>query len=51
MQGDDESVNLAEVHIDLTILVRKPKEINMTDETTYNEIAYLRKITYKEVFT
>ena len=47
--GDDESVSLSEVFVDLTILKQKPKEINMTDETTYNEIAYLRKIANKEV--
>ena len=49
MLGDDESVNLAEVYIELTILKEKPKAINFKDETTYNEIAYLRKIANKEV--
>ena len=49
MLGDDESVNLAEVYIELTILKQKPKAINFKDETTYNEIAYLRKIANKEV--
>ena len=49
MLGDDESVSLAHVFVDLTILKEKPKEINMADETTYNEIAYLRKISNKEV--
>ena len=49
MLGDDESVSLAHVFVDLTILKEKPKEINMADETTYNEIAYLRKIANKEV--
>ena len=49
MLGEDESVNLAEVYIELTILKQKPKAINFKDETTYNEIAYLRKIANKEV--
>ena len=45
MLGDDESANLTKVYIDLTILKQKPKAINFKDETTYNEIAILRKIT------
>ena len=49
MLGEDESVNLAEVYIELTILKQKPQAINFKDETTYNEIAYLRKIANKEV--
>ena len=49
MLGDDASVNLAEVYIDLTILKEKPIAINFQDETTYNEIAYLRKIANKKV--
>ena len=51
MLGDDESVKLEEVYIDLTILKQKPRPINLKDETTYNEIAYLRKIANKEVQT
>ena len=49
MLGDDTTVNLAEVYIDLTILKQKPRAINFKDETTYNEIAYLRSIANKEV--
>ena len=49
MLGDDELVDLKGVLIDLTILKQKPRAINFEDETTYNEIAYLRKITNKEV--
>ena len=45
----DESVSLAEVYIDLTIVKEKPRAVNFSDETTYNEIAYLRKIANKEV--
>ena len=44
MLGDEESVNLSEVYIELIILKQKPKAIDFKDETTYNEIAYLRKI-------
>ena len=47
--GDNELANLAEVYIGLTILKQKPREINFSDETTYNEIAYLRKIAKKQV--
>ena len=49
MLGEDASVNLANMYIDLTILKQKPRAINLKDETTYNEIAYLRKIANKEV--
>ena len=49
MLGDEELVNLKKVYIELTILKQKPRAINLEDETTYNEIAYLRKIANKEV--
>ena len=49
MLGEDPSVNLANIYIDLTILKQRPRAINLKDETTYNEIAYLRKIANKEV--
>ena len=49
MIGSDESVSLAHVYIDLTILKQKPKPIDLKDETTYNEIAFLRKIANREV--
>ena len=49
MLGDNESVELTEVYIDLTILKQKPRPVNLEDETTYNEIAYLRKIANKQV--
>ena len=49
MLGEDASVNLANIYIDLTILKQKARAINLKDETTYNEIAYLRKIANKEV--
>ena len=47
--GDEESVSLSDVFVELTILKQKPKEINMEGETTYNEIAYLRKIANNEI--
>ena len=49
MLGKDKSVSLSEVYVELTILKQEPREINMEDETTYNEIAYLRKIANKEI--
>ena len=49
MIGEDELVSLKQVYIELTILRQKPRAINLEDETTYNEIAYLRKIANKEV--
>ena len=48
MIGKDKPVSLSEIYVDLTILKQEPREINMEDETTYNEIAYLRKIANKE---
>ena len=44
MLGKDEAVNLADVYVELTIISQAPRPINYEDETTYNEIAYLRKI-------
>ena len=49
MLGKDKLESLESVFVDLTILKEEPREINMEDETTYNEIAYLRKIANKEV--
>ena len=49
MIGKDKLVSLESVFVDLTILKEEPREINMEDETTYNEISYLRKIANKEV--
>ena len=49
MLGDENTVSLADVYIELTIMKQKPRPINLKDETTYNEIEYLRKITNKEV--
>ena len=44
IMGSDTTANLADVYIDLTILRDKPKEIKLEDETTYNEIAMLRRM-------
>ena len=49
MIGSDESVSLAHVYIDLTILKQKPKPIDLKDETTYNEITLLCKIANRKV--
>ena len=37
--GNDDSVSLAHVFVELTILRLRPRAINCKDETTYNEIA------------
>ena len=49
MLGSDEAVSLQKVYVDLTILKQKPRPVSFDDETTYNEIAYLRAIANKEV--
>ena len=49
MLGNDKAVSLEKVYVDLTILKQKPRSVKLEDETTYNEIAYLRKIANKEV--
>ena len=49
MLGNDEAVSLEKVYVDLTILKQKPRPVSYDDETTYNEIAYLRAIANKEV--
>ena len=49
MLGSDKAVSLEKVYVDLTILKQKPRRVKLEDETTYNEIAYLRKIANKEV--
>ena len=49
MLGNDTAVSLEKVYVDLTILKQKPRSVKLEDETTYNEIAYLRKIANKEV--
>ena len=49
MLSKDDAVNLEKVYVDLTILKQKSIYFCYHDETTYNEIAYLRKIANKEV--
>ena len=44
MLGKDSEVSLADVYVDLTILKKEPEAVNLEDETTYNEIAMLRKM-------
>ena len=46
---EDEEVSLSSVYIDLTIVKEEPSPVKLEDETTYNEIAYLRKIARKEI--
>ena len=47
--GKDQSVYLRQVFVRLTIIKEEPRAVNWEDETTYSEIAYLRKIANKEV--
>ena len=49
MLGDKEEVSLSSVYVDLTIVKEKPRPVKLEDETTFNEIAYLRKIATKEI--
>ena len=49
MMGKDNLEYMESVFVDLTILKQEPRPINLEDETTYNEIAYLRKIANKQV--
>ena len=44
MLGRDKAVSLSNIYIELTIVKEEPRQINYEDETTYNEIAYLREI-------
>ena len=45
---DNQKVKLDSIYVDLTIIEGKPRIVNPEDETTQNEIAFLRKITEKE---
>ena len=49
MLDDEESVEIESVFVPLTIIKEKLREFNPDDETTYNEIAFLRKIAKKEI--
>ena len=49
MLGKDKPVSLEKVYVDLTIVEDEPRPVSYDDETTYNEIAYLRKISNKEI--
>ena len=49
MIGKDKLEYMESVFVDLTILKQEPRPFDLEDETTYNEIAYLRKIANKEV--
>ena len=46
---DDETISLESVYVELIILKQKPRPVKYKDQTTYNEIAYLRKIASKEI--
>ena len=49
MLDDDKPVNIESVYVDLTIIEEEPRPVNLEDETTYNEIAYLREIANKKI--
>ena len=49
MLDDEDLVDLESVYVPLTIIKKKPEVISVEDESTYNEIAFLRKISNKEV--
>ena len=49
MLGKDKPVSLEKVYVDLTIVKEEPRPVSYEDETTYNEIAYLRAIANKEI--
>ena len=49
MIGKSELVDLAHIYVDLTIVKQEPREVNYDDETTYNEISFLRKIANQEI--
>ena len=46
---EDEEVSLSSVYIDPIIVKEEPRPVKLEDETTYNEIAYLRKVARKEI--
>ena len=49
MLDDEEEVDLESVFVPLTIIKEKPRLVNPEDETTYNEIEFMRKIARKEI--
>ena len=49
MLDDDQLINIESIYVDLTIIEERPRSVNPEDETTYNEIAYLRKISNGEM--
>ena len=46
---DEEEVSIESVYVPLTIIKQKPRPVDPQDETTYSEIAFLRKIAKKEI--
>ena len=46
---DEDPVDIESVYVPLTIVGQKPEVIKVEDETTYNEIEFLRKIANEEV--
>ena len=46
MLENDRAVSLEKVNVDLTILKHEPRSVKLEDETTYNEIEYLKEIAF-----
>ena len=49
MLDDEEKVDLESVFVPLTIIKEEPRLVNPEDETTYNEIEFMRKIASKQI--
>ena len=49
MLDDEEKVDLESVFVPLTIIKEEPRLVNLEDETTYNEIEFMRKIASKQI--
>ena len=49
MLDDEEKVDLESVFVPLSIIKEEPRLVNPEDETTYNEIEFMRKIASEEI--
>ena len=50
MLEDSKSVDLESVFVPLTIINEEPRHVDLEDETTYNEIEYLRQISKNQIY-
>ena len=51
MLDDEKEVDLESVFVPLMIIKEEPRSVNLEDEITYNDIAFIHKIANKEVNT